>query len=281
MVKKGETPTYPYSLMTGFYFMAQRRLFSPDVVSSDAFLEMPISSQALYFHLGMGADDDGFVNPKRIMRMIGCSDDDLKVLLAKRFVLAFESGVIVLKHWLIHNSIRKDRYHETRYLDEKKTLFIKENNAYSNVWQPNGNQMVPEVKLSEVKLNGGIFKKKLPLPKNMKFYNPDDTGEVLDENQLPIIEESLKKGMASYRLDAENLLKYYNAKYKKEVGTEVPYWPKSAYLKQVKPVLTKYTIEKLKELMDNYFYRDDKITRENKWSISCFLSFKVLNQLNA
>src|SRR3990167_6042269 len=135
-----------------FIYMAQRRLFSPDIVSSDAFLEMPISSQALYFHLGMSADDDGFVNPKRIMRMIGCSDDDLKVLLVKRFVLAFESGVIVIKHWLIHNSIRKDRYHQTRYIDEKKTLFIKENKAYTNIWQPNGNQMVPEVKLSKVKI---------------------------------------------------------------------------------------------------------------------------------
>lgn len=129
-------------------------------------------------------------------------------------------------------------------------------------------------------LNSGIFKKKLPPSKMIKFYNEDDTGLVLDEDGSPIIEESEKKGMAGYRLDAENLLKYYNAKYNKEVGTEVPHYPKSAYLKQVKPVLTKYKIEKLKELMDNYFYRDDEITRGNKWSMSCFLSFKILNQLN-
>src|SRR3990167_1859849 len=124
--------------------MAQRRLFSQMIVSSDAFLEMPTSSRELYFQLGMYADDDGFVNPKRIMKMVGASDDDLKVLLTKRFVLAFESGVIVIKHWLIHNSIRKDRYHTTQYLDEKKLLFLKENGSYTDnpeLGQPLGNQM--------------------------------------------------------------------------------------------------------------------------------------------
>ena len=136
--------------------MAQRRLFSPDIVASDAFLDMPISTQALYFHLGMYADDDGFVNPKKIMRLIGVSDDDLKVLLTKRFVLKFESGVVVIKHWLIHNTIRKDRYHETKYLEEKSSLIIKENGSYTELAttrQPNGNQMVSEVKLSKVKLS--------------------------------------------------------------------------------------------------------------------------------
>jgi hypothetical protein len=136
--------------------MSQRRLFSPDIVKSDAFLDMPISTQALYFHLGMDADDDGFVNPKKVMRMIGTSDDDLKVLITKRFVLPFESGVVVIKHWLIHNSIRKDRYNETRYTEEKKTLYIKENKAYTEVAttrQPLGNQMAPQVKLSKVKLS--------------------------------------------------------------------------------------------------------------------------------
>lgn len=91
-------------------------MFSPDIVDSDAFLDMPTSSQLLYFHLGMRADDDGFVNPKKIMRMVGANGDDLKVLLTKRFLLPFESGVVVIKHWLIHNLIRKDRYKETMYV---------------------------------------------------------------------------------------------------------------------------------------------------------------------
>jgi hypothetical protein len=112
--------------------MANRRMFSLDIVASDAFLDMPASSRELYFQLGMYADDDGFVNPKKIMRMTGASDDDLKVLLTKRFVLAFQSGVIVIKHWLIHNSIKSERHKETRYVEEKSQLRIKENKAYTD-----------------------------------------------------------------------------------------------------------------------------------------------------
>jgi len=121
--------------------MSTRRLFSQVIVASDAFLEMPTSSRELYFQLCMYADDDGFVNPKKIMRMVGASDDDLKVLLSKRFVLAFESGVIVIKHWLIHNTIRKDRYTPTLYLDEKKKLFLKNNGSYTEV-SDNGQPLV-------------------------------------------------------------------------------------------------------------------------------------------
>ncbi len=108
-------------------------MFSPDIVESDAFLDMPSSSQALYFHLGMNADDDGFVNPKRVMRMVGVSDDDLKVLIGKRFVLIFENGVIVIKHWKINNLVRKDWYKETQYIEQKKQLKIKENGAYTEL----------------------------------------------------------------------------------------------------------------------------------------------------
>lgn len=111
--------------------MAQKRMFSQDIVSSDAFLEMPISTQALYFHLGIYADDDGFVNPKKIMRLIGSPDDDLKVLVGKKFVLPFDNGVIVIKHWRMNNFIRKDRYKETNYLAQKAKLFVKPNQAYS------------------------------------------------------------------------------------------------------------------------------------------------------
>ena len=89
--------------------MATRRMFSQSITDSDAFLDMPLSTQALYFHLSMKADDDGFVNsPKRIQRNIGASDDDLKILIAKRFILVFESGIIVIKHWKIHNYIQSD-----------------------------------------------------------------------------------------------------------------------------------------------------------------------------
>lgn len=113
--------------------MAQRRMFSPDIVSSDQFLDMGQGAQVLYFHLAMRADDDGFVNPKSIMRMLGIADDELKVLLAKRFLLPFESGVVVVKHWLIHNLIRADLYKETQYKKEKALLGLNENGAYTEL----------------------------------------------------------------------------------------------------------------------------------------------------
>ena len=117
--------------------MAERRMFSKTVIDSDAFIEMPLSSQALYFHLSMRADDDGFVNnPKRIRNDVGASEDDLKLLIAKRFVIAFESGVIVIKHWRIHNYIQSDRYKPTVYLKERSTLMVCENKAYTECIHP-------------------------------------------------------------------------------------------------------------------------------------------------
>ena len=111
--------------------MAERRMFAKTIIDSDAFLEMPTTSQLLYFHLAMRADDDGFVNkPKSLMRMVGCKDDDLKLLFVKKFLIPFESGVVVIKHWKIHNYIRKDTYTETKYKEEKSTLELDENSAY-------------------------------------------------------------------------------------------------------------------------------------------------------
>lgn len=112
--------------------MAERRMFAKTIIDSDMFLEMPLSTQALYFHLSMRADDDGFINsPKRIQRLIGCSDDDLKLLILKKFILVFDNGVIVIKHWKIHNYIQKDRYKETMYKEQKEQLYLDENNSYT------------------------------------------------------------------------------------------------------------------------------------------------------
>ena len=112
--------------------MAERRMFAKTIIDSDAFLDMPLSTQALYFHLSMRADDDGFINnPKKIQRVIGGSEDDLKLLIAKSFIIPFESGVVVIKHWKIHNFIRTDRYKGTVYTKEKSQLFEKSNKAYS------------------------------------------------------------------------------------------------------------------------------------------------------
>ena len=111
--------------------MAERRMFAKSIVDSDAFLEMPQSSQLLYFHLGMRADDDGFVNSiKKIISFTGCREDDMKILISKKFIIPFESGVIVIKHWRMNNFLRNDRYKETNYKDEKALLQLDENQAY-------------------------------------------------------------------------------------------------------------------------------------------------------
>lgn len=111
--------------------MSERRMFAKSIVLSDAFLDMPMSARCLYFTLGMLADDDGFVgNPKSIMRQCGASQDDMSILLQKRYVLGFESGIIVIKHWRINNFLRNDRYKETTYLEEKETLGLDKKSAY-------------------------------------------------------------------------------------------------------------------------------------------------------
>lgn len=143
--------------------MAERRMFTKKIIDSDAFLDMPLSTQSLYFHLNMRADDDGFLNnPKKIQRMIGASDDDLKLLFAKRFVLSFDNGVVVIKHWRMHNLIRKDRYSPTQYTEEMDTLTVKSDGSYTEradddlltpPWQQDdnqsGNQAATQYRLGE------------------------------------------------------------------------------------------------------------------------------------
>lgn len=125
--------------------MAERRMMAKSIIKSDQFLEMPISSQLLYFHLLLDADDDGFINaPKSIMRVIGAKDDDMRVLQAKGYTIPFDSGVIVIKHWRMHNSLRKDRYNPNPQLEnERKQLIINDRKEYelATTWQPTGNQL--------------------------------------------------------------------------------------------------------------------------------------------
>ena len=117
--------------------MAERRMFAKTIIDSDAFLDMSVTARLLYYDLSMRADDDGFVNsPKKIMRMIGASEDDLRMLAARKFIIPFENGVVVIKHWRIHNYIRKDTYNETKYKEEKATLMLDENNSYTTCIQP-------------------------------------------------------------------------------------------------------------------------------------------------
>ena len=149
-------------------------MFSMEVVGSDAFLDMPISSQALYFHLGMAADDDGFVgNPKRTLRTFGGSDDDLKVLVAKKFVIPFPSGILVIKHNRINNKWDKYNCRRTVYSEEFSKLFIKENRAYTldssqGVSIQSVYSLEADSKLNKTKLN----KTNKEAPKNNQNTDP-------------------------------------------------------------------------------------------------------------
>ena len=148
--------------------MAGRRMVNIRIIDSDNFLELPLSTQALYFHLLLRADDDGFINnPKRIQRMIGGSEDDFKLLIAKQYILTFSSGVIVIKHWRMHNCIKKDRYHETDCINEKNMLYLNENKTYTfekpqciqsgDNSEPEWNPSLGKVSLGKSSINNNIL----------------------------------------------------------------------------------------------------------------------------
>lgn len=191
-------------------------MFSKKIIDSDAFLDMPLSTQALYFHLSMRADDDGFVgNPKRIRTMIGATEDDLKLLILKRFILTFDSGVVVIKHWRIHNYINPDRYNQTTYVEEKKTLVLDDKKAYTEaveayVPQPvlqgvlqNGDSLAPQVSLGK----DSIGKERLEEESAVSGASPSK------RFQKPTIEE-----IAAYceergnNIDAQQFYDFYESK---------------------------------------------------------------------
>ena len=176
--------------------MAERRMFAKAIVLSDAFLDMPLSARCLYFTLGMFADDDGFVNnPKSIMRQTGATVDDMNLLIAKKFVIAFETGVIVIKHWRIHNYIQADRYHPTKYQEELATLQFDDNKAYTQLDTPciqDVSNTDTEVRLGKVRLG------KVRL--ESKRFTPPTREQVQ--------EYITEKG---YQVDAERFIDYYTS----------------------------------------------------------------------
>ena len=182
--------------------MAERRMFAKTIIDSDSFLDMPLSAQALYMHLSMRADDDGFVNnPKRIQRMIGASEDDLRLLLAKSFILSFDTGVIVIKHWRINNWIRADRKVPTTYTDEYDMLSIKDNGAYSletlenSGVQPNVNQVTTQYSIGKDSID------KNSKEESKRRFTPPSREEV----QAYIVEKG-------YNVDAEAFIDFYTSK---------------------------------------------------------------------
>lgn len=188
--------------------MAERRMFAKSIVLSDAFLDMPLSARCLYFTLGMLADDDGFVgNPRSVMRQCGASQDDMSILLQKRYVLGFESGVIVIKHWRMNNYLRTDRYHTTTYIEEKENLVIDKKGAYTekdknkaitDVGIPSGNQVV-DGRYTEVSIGKDSIGK-VNNKKNTAFVKP-----TLDEVKNYCLERNNS-------VDPESFIDFYESK---------------------------------------------------------------------
>ena len=156
-------------------------MFAKTIIDSDAFLDMPMSARLLYYDLGMRADDDGFINsPKKIMRMIGASNDDVNILIARKFVIPFDSGVVVIKHWRINNYLRNDRYTETKYLEEKSNLEVDKNGSYTaknNTGIPVG---IPTVSTGKVRLGKDSIGKDI----NTISCNGNSIIEVLSKKEM-------------------------------------------------------------------------------------------------
>ena len=194
--------------------MADRRMFSKTIIDSDTFLDMPLSAQALYFHLSMRADDDGFINnPKKIQRMIGASDDDCRLLIMKQLIIAFESGVIVIKHWRLHNYIQKDRYKPTLYQNEKSTLELDESKVYTKCIQDVSN-MDTQVRLGKVRL--GKVKESEDKPHSQKKPYGEFKNVLLTDDEYNLLieqfgnPEQLIKRLDEYK---EQSGKQYNSDY--------------------------------------------------------------------
>lgn len=198
--------------------MAQRRMFSLDVCDTDSFLDLPVSSQALYFHLGMRADDDGFVsNPKKITAMVNCSADDLKLLFAKGFVIPFESGVCVIRDWRVNNYIQKDRYHETRYLTEKAMLSV-ETNQSCTVYP----SCIQSVSMMDTQARKGKSKESIEIEDDKGVDKPPTRSRFVP----PTLEEVLKyceeRGNG---IDAERFVDFYTANgWKQGAGKPIKDW---------------------------------------------------------
>ena len=240
--------------------MAERRMFSKTIIDSDAFLDMPLSTQALYFHLSMRADDDGFTNnPKKIMRMIGASQNELELLLGKRFLILFETGVVVIKHWKIHNYIRSDRYKPTVHIEEYNQLTLKENKAYTEaipmpatkgmtsgipIDNQEGTQMDTQVRLGKDSIGKDNINNMCESDNDDIQSYPQDNEEPVDKHNYKSVYDhymtlglishrtytdemtkAIKKAMTALKCDEKHLMKLLD-RHKKKVdisnGTDYP-----------------------------------------------------------
>ena len=261
--------------------MARRRMFSLDVVDTDVFQDMPLSSQCLYFHFGMKADDAGFINnAKTIIKLMGCTDEDLKTLIEQGFIIQFDNGVIVIRHWKLNNVIRADRYKETIYLSEKKQLEIDEcgiyklnklttnsqpnDNHIATDLQPDCNQMTTSSQPTCNQTATNIEKKTEKSNKQInleKTANPDNTSVTNNDNQFATNLQPICNQLATqYSIDKVSIDKYSIDKY--SIGSS----------KQEQGETYNFLQEDYKTVVNYYESKITLITDESKKIIKYFLN---------
>ena len=230
--------------------MAEKRMFTKKIVDSDDFLDLPLSVQALYFHLNMEADDDGFINnPRKIQRGCGAAEEDFELLVKNRFVLCFDNGVAVIKHWRMHNTIRKDRYKPTQYTEQMALLEVQEDGSYTEKkqgkdlgnqmatkWQPNGNQMATQYSIDKNSVDkcsvdkGSIGENETPSPPSPSFYGKYNN-VLLSDDDL----ETLKKDFPDdydKRIDKLSAYMHSTGKRYDNCAATIQYWAEQDKEKQ-------------------------------------------------
>lgn len=251
--------------------MAEKRMFSKKIIDTDWFMDMPASSQNLYFHLSMRADDDGFVaNPKRILKLVGASEDDYKVLISKKFIIPFESGVCVITDWRINNYLRNDRYTETIYKEEKNQLTLDENGRY-NVGIPSGIPVVyQEYTLSSSNINNINTNKEMSIEtKEIKNKeNKEEKHRYGEYKHIYLTDKELEKLKADYgEEETKEAIKYLD-EYIEMRGTVY----KSHYLVIKKWVFTAIKEQAIREERANA-KAPKKLVKERKYTTEELNSF--------
>mgnify|MGYP000906025313 CR=1 FL=1 len=265
--------------------IAEKRMFSNKVIGTDSFLEMPDSSQNLYFHLSMSADDDGFVDKwKSIMRMTGKKEDDLKILIAKSFIIPFESGVLVIKDWRINNYLRSDRYNPTQYLNEKDKLYIAENNSYElkNIF---GIPVVDTDKISIDKNN--IYSLSATKEENEEqVQEVQSVMETKSNDNIPTFKAKKTEVIITDKVNKEVVGLSRDKTKEKEIEEVFDYWNSKQIIvhktlteetqKAILKMRKKYAVEEIKQMMDRYkqVLENGKYFFNYKWSLKDFLSQK-------
>ena len=181
-------------------------MFAKTIIDSDAFLEMPMAARLLYYDLAMRADDDGFINsPRKIMKFVGATYDDMNILIARKFIIPFDNGVVVIKHWRIHNYIRKDTYNETSYKEQKALLELDENKAYrlSNGFPVDGS-------LTQVRIGKDSIGKD-SINNNIKEVSKDTSEKkIFTPPSVEEVQEYIKS--VGSKVDAEAFVAFYESK---------------------------------------------------------------------